>query len=314
MTFASMIFVWAASILFSLMNILSVVFLMFYINNTAKLKNQDIGAGWYIGAFFFPLITAIVFISESKKFPGETTKVCYQCGDRYPENFTMCTRCLIDLPAINKTNKEKQKKSAKHFGAAFWCVTVISLVAIIAAIGTGIYWGIDIAEDILSVNRIGVENEAGDIVYYDKKGNSYENAEDVLLYDENGEVYKYVTKEIEDYDGSFYEDWFFVDSKGKEYQVYDCYVTSEGWFYYDEDYELYMDYSDIEYEEELSEDASFSEIIDDMMSELDDYKYYNDIYLDDEGNVYYYAETASWNEKGEIITEKNDPSLVKTAE
>ncbi len=307
MTFASMIFVWALSILFSITNILSVIFLVLYMNNTAKLKNQELGVGWYLGAFFFPLITAIIFISESKKFPGETTKVCYQCGDRYPENFTMCTRCLIDLPVINKPHKEKQKKSAKGFGAAFWAVTVISVIAVISAIGIGSYWGINIAEDILSLNRIGVENEAGDIVYYDKKGNGYEKAEDVLLYDEKGEVYTYTVKEVEE-DGEVYTDWFFVDSKGKEYSVYDCYVTSDGWFYYDENYELYMDYSDIEENEEFSDNISFSDVIADLMIELDDYRYYNDVYLDEEGNVYYHAETVSWNEKGEIITSENDPN------
>ncbi len=308
MTFASMILVWVLSILFSLMNILSVVFLVLYMNNTAKLKNHELGAGWYLGAFFFPIITAIVFVSKSKEFPGETTKVCYQCGDRYPENFTMCTRCLIDLPVINKPHKEKQKKSAKRFGAAFWAVTAISVIAVTSAIGIGVYWGVEIAQDILSLNRMGVENESGDIVYYDKKGNSYEKAEDVLLYDENGETYKYVVKEVDDGDGYTYTDWFFVDSEGKEYSAYDCYVTSDGWFYYDEEYEIYMDYSDIDEDEEFSDNITFSDVLADLQNELDDYRYYNDVYLDEEGNIYYHAETASWNEKGEIITAENDPN------
>ena len=47
-----------------------------------------------------------------------------------------------------------------------------------------------------------------------------------------------------------------------------------------------------------------------LQSEMDSYRYYDDVYLDEEGNIYYYAETASWNEKGEIITAENDPNPV----
>ena len=38
------------------------------------------------------------------------------------------------------------------------------------------------------------------------------------------------------------------------------------------------------------------------------YKYYNDYYVDEEDNKYYWAEEASWNEKGELITAENDPN------
>ena len=309
---SAMILIWGLGILFSVMNILSVVFLVLYMNKTAKLKNQELGVGWYLGAFFFTLITAIVFISKSKNFPGETTKVCYQCGDRYPENFTMCTRCLIDLPVINKTHKENQRKSAKHFGAAFWVVMTISIIAVVSVIGVGVYLGIQTAEDIIGCgDRIGIENEAGEIVYYDKMGNSYEVASDVLLYDEKGEVYTYVIKDVDDGDGYVYQDWFYVDSKGKEYEMYDCYVTADGWFYYDEECELYMDYSDVEdIEEEYPDDYGIMDALSELQSEMDSYRYYDDVYLDEEGNIYYYAETVSWNEKGEIITAENDPNPV----
>ncbi len=312
---SAMVFIWAASILFSVMSMLSVIFLVLYMNKTAKLKNQELGVGWYLCAFFFTLITAIVFASKSKKFPGETTKVCYQCGDRYPENFTMCTRCLIDLPVINKAHKEKQKKSAKRFCAAFWTVMTISIITIASVIGVSAYLGVEMAEDIMSVGRIGVENESGDIVYYDKKGNSYENAEDVLLYDEEGEVYTYTVKEVDE-DGYVYDDWFFVDSKGNEYPVYECYVTADGWFCYDEEYEIFIDYSDVDEEEdeEYPDDYSFGDILSDVQNELDNYRYYDDVYLDEEGNVYYSAETVSWNEKGEIITAENDPNPVTKTE
>ena len=37
-------------------------------------------------------------------------------------------------------------------------------------------------------------------------------------------------------------------------------------------------------------------------------RYYEDRYIDEEGNLYYYADEVSWNEKGEIITAENDPN------
>ena len=41
------------------------------------------------------------------------------------------------------------------------------------------------------------------------------------------------------------------------------------------------------------------------------YRYYNYPYVDAEGNIYFCAYEASWNEKGELITAENDISAVK---
>ena len=43
--------------------------------------------------------------------------------------------------------------------------------------------------------------------------------------------------------------------------------------------------------------------------EGDGYRYYYEYLVDEDGNIYYDAFEASWNEKGELITAENDPSL-----
>ena len=76
------------------------------------------------------------------------------------------------------------------------------------------------------------------------------------------------------------------------YPLAECQI---GYFYYDGDMEIYWDDSDYDYDEEYE--------IDDLFDEKN-YRYYEDRYIDEEGNLYYYAEEVSWNHNGEIITEK----------
>ena len=97
----------------SVLNVLTVVFLVLYMNYTAKYKNHDLSVAWYILGFFFSVPVAIAFAIKSKKFRHENTKVCSQCGDKYPETFSMCSRCLIDLPELDDPKRMKRKSSAK---------------------------------------------------------------------------------------------------------------------------------------------------------------------------------------------------------
>ena len=114
----------------SVLNVLTLIFLILYMNYTAKYKNHDLSVAWYILGIFFPLPVAIAFAVKSKKFRHENTKVCSQCGDKFPETFTMCSRCLIDLPELDDPQRMKKKKLGKIFGVLFWVVTVIFVVVI----------------------------------------------------------------------------------------------------------------------------------------------------------------------------------------
>ncbi len=286
----------------SVLNVLTIVFVILYMHYTAKYKNHELSVAWYILAFFFSLPTAIVFAVKSKKFRHENTKVCAQCGDKYPETFTMCSRCLIDLPELDDPQRMKKKKLGKIFGVLFGAVSVATVVVITALVIIVVQQTMDLMQfDNNFSYRIPIETAAGEKLYLDKEGNVYTDPWEVVIYDRDGNTYTYEIKEIEDEEYGLYEDSFYVDEEGNNYESYYCYVDEEGYFYYDEEMEICWDDSDYDYEDEAEYD------FDDLFEEQD-YRYYEDRYIDEEGNVYYYAEEVSWNEKGEIITAENDPN------
>lgn len=288
----------------SVLNILTTVFVILYMHYTAKYKNYDLSVAWYILGFFLSLPTAIVFAIKSKKFRHENTKVCSQCGDKYPETFTMCSRCLIDLPELNDPNRMKKKKLGKIFGVLFVVTMIASIVALgyymVSMYNLAMEW----AGTLETSYRIGITDENGETVYYDKMGNTYTDPYAVVLYGKNGEVYTYTTvgDTYEDDDAFYFENNVYVDQDGNEYDPYNSYVDADGYFFYDENYEIIWDDSEYDYDDETEFD-DFDELFDE-----ENYRYYQDRYVDDDENVYYYAEEVSWNEKGEIITAENDPN------
>lgn len=282
----------------SILQMLSFVFVILYMNYTAKYKNHDLSVAWYILAVFFPVPVAIAFAIKSKKFRHENTKVCSQCGDKYPETFTMCSRCLIELPELDDPKRMKKKKLGKVFGGLFAVVTVATIVTFVALFTTVFQETMsmmDYEDSLVQSYRIGVPDENDEYVYYDKEGNTYTDPDEVVIYGKDGEAYKSIVKENE-LGGIFFDDTseygYYVDSKGNTYDIYLCYVDEDGYFYYDEECEI--DWDDMAYDEDAAEE---------------NYRYYHDVFTDDEGNIYYYADEASWNEKGELITAENDPSL-----
>ena len=284
----------------SVLNVLAIVSVILYMHYTAKYKNHDLSVAWYILGVFLPLPVAIAFAIKSKKFRHENTKVCSQCGDKYPETFTMCSRCLIDLPELNDPKRIKKKKLGRLFGVIFALVTVASVATLGYLIATVYDLSMDWIGTLETSHRIGITDENGETVYYDKMGNTYTDPYAVVLYGKNGEVYNYTTvgEAGEDDDAFYFESQVYVDQDGNEYDPYNCYVGEDGYFFYDENYEIIWDDSEYDYDAEEDVEDWFED---------NNYRYYQDRYTDDDGNFYYYAEEVSWNEKGEIITAENDP-------
>ena len=285
----------------SVLNVLSIVSVILYMNYTAKYKNQDLSVAWYILGVFFPLPVAVAFAIKSKKFRHENTKVCSQCGDKYPETFSMCSRCLIELPELDAPERMKKKKLGKIFGVIFALVTVASVVVLGLLLSTVYDLTMGMADAFDSNYRIGITDENGETVYYDREGNTYTDPYAVVLYGKNGEIYTYTT--VDDAssgnDAFYFETQVYVDQDGNEYDPYNSYVDENGYFFYDENFEIVWDDSDYDYEEEDDSEDWF---------DYENYRYYQDRYFDDDGNIYYYADEVSWNEKGEIITAENDPN------
>ncbi|MBR5498431.1 MAG: hypothetical protein IKV76_10680 [Clostridia bacterium] len=293
-TFGVMILFFAIS----LFQIAAAVFAVLFMHHSARYRNHTLSVGWYICGFLFGLWTLIVFLATRKDFPGPDTKKCPYCGCIFPSTFEECQNCHMPLPVSDEEMKKKDHKLSK----IFCTLAVIFYVLIIAGTVTV---SVVMVNDIIgtvtgeySGNRIAVDG-----VYYDKMGNSYENEADVLFYDEEGHVYTFTEKEIEDDDYVTYSEWYYVRDDGKLYAEYDCYVTEDGWFWCDKAdvLEYYSPEPESMTPEEL--DAYYENMINDVE---DEYKYYDYPLNDADGNKYYSAYEASWNANGELITAAND--------
>lgn len=278
-----------------LLDVLMIVFTLLFLNFSAKYRCHKLNVGWYICAVLAGPLTLIVFLIKRRTFPGPDVKKCPQCKKLSGEYEQLCPVCQSALPAINREEKRRQKRLSRIFGIGI--ITVYALTVILGAVfGYNLVSSPELFEedDRISVNG----------VFYDKKGNSYENEDDVILYDEDGRVYTYLSEELQDESMYFsYETQYYVRDDGEKYYALDCYVTEDGWFYCDKGYmlELYSEDTSEMTEEEL--DKYYQE---QMTAEAREYRYYDYPYTDGTGTLYYSAYEASWNEKGELITAEND--------
>ena len=279
---------------------LMVVFSLLFMHHSAKQLNHQLSPVWYVCGVIFSVWTLIAFLIKRKDFPGEGFKACPSCGNKNPINYEVCNQCLVELPVIDTEKQKKHKKLAKIFGGSIIAMYVLTIIASFAFGAFLTYYGFDSLTD--ATDRIAVDG-----VFYDKKGLSYENDEDVLLYGKDGKTYTFTVEKIynEEFDYE-YEDFYYVRDDGEKYYIYDCYVTEDGWFYCDKGYFLEYYYPDTDKMSEEELDAYYQE---ELEKENAAYKYYYYPYVDKKGNVYYVAYEASWNEKGELITEENDVTV-----
>ncbi|MBQ6930950.1 MAG: hypothetical protein IJN38_02375 [Clostridia bacterium] len=289
----------------SVLEILVKLFTLLFMHYSAKSRNKKLKGSWYVCGVLFSFWTLVVFLIRRSDFPGEEAKHCKLCGEIYLKEAEHCPKCSVELAESDKAEKQKQKKISRIFFALLVVTSVTSTVFSFA-------FGEDAVEELLGEEWFDEEmldessRIAVDGVFYDKTGNSYENENDVLLYDEEGRIYTYTLETTQNEHDLFpYEEEYYVRDDGKKYLAYDCYVTQDGWFYCDKACELEMYYVDLSTLSKEELDAYYEENVE--MAERD-YKYYDYPYTDEEGNLYYDANEASWNEKGELISAENDPT------
>lgn len=284
---AKIMMIYAVSVL---LNILVIIFGELFMHYSSRYRNHKLSVSWYVCGVIFGVWTVIAFLFLRKNFPGPNVKACEQCGARYPENFRVCSNCVIDLPAINSENKKKEKKLSRIFGIAVIIFGILSYaVPIVFAQSI-----IDSIAQQETQDRIDING-----VFYDKMGYSYEDEDSVILYDENGGTYTYSYETVIGDDGYEYDEMYYIGSDGNEYYMLNCFITEDGWFYFDEEDALEPYYLD----EALLSPEEYEAYYEDF---YDNYRYYYYAYSDEEGNIYYAAYEASWNEKGELITAEND--------
>lgn len=128
-----------------------------------------------------------------------------------------------------KTDRDKKKiKTSKRLTIGSVLVYIIALVIAVITIITSAASGI----------ASSIENEETDInslmydEYYDMNGVKYDEGEQVILYDKEGNAYHIA----ESPNGWNYYPYF--DEKGNEYSLDQCYISKDGYFYYDKNNEL----------------------------------------------------------------------------
>lgn len=293
----------------SIVGILATAFGLLFMHFSAQHRNHKLGMGWYVCGILFNFWTVLVFLLKRKNFPGPDLKVCPSCGNRCPLSYEVCNRCLVELPEVNTEEKAKQKKLSKIFGIGFvvtWLASAIAGIVMVTTMTQSVFDLIgdyDYVGDYSESYRIAVDG-----VYYDKKGNGYENEADVPVYDKEGRIYTYQEQTETDEDGYEYVEFYYVRDDGERYYESDCYVTADGWFYCDMAGVLEYYYPDTENMTPEELEAYYK---DQMENSRKAYRYYDYYLYDKDGNIYYCIYEASWNEKGELITAENDPTLTE---
>lgn len=263
--------------LWELISLAGKVCAILFIHFSGKYRNAKLEIKWYILAFFFPLITAVVYLSKRKRYKKIEYKVCGNCGDLYPQNYEICTRCLAELPDFEPKKKVQQKTLATVFLCLFFFVYIFDFVSGFVVVSDVLN---SFGQAVTAESRIGFEDSEGNFVYYDRNGEEYYDELDLIIYDREGNMYYYT------YDGGI--DCFYKDDgevsiweEDDVIPVYNLLVDAEG------------------YMVDVSDRDDITLIID----ESTEYQYYFDApYTDEEGNLYYSPMYASWNEKGELIT------------
>lgn len=275
---------------FQIISYLGTAAAMLFLYFSSKHHNSELGIKWYILAFFFPFITSMVYLSKSKEYKKSSgMKICPCCGDRYYPNFQICSRCLIELPEVDTKKSGMYKKLSKIFLCVFICIFVVDLIIGSVAIGSSVKdWSAEL--DNISENleeypeRISFEDSEGDTIYYDRNGEKNYNNLDFPLYDRNGNVYRFVLDEGK---MGFYKDDGEKDWNDANFILNeDCFVDEEGYF-------VILDGDDPVKIVEEGKEINY---------------YFDTPYTDGKGNFYYPALSASWNEKGELITSQEQLS------
>lgn len=278
--------------LIKILSIVSIVFAVLYIEFSCRYYNEKAGAGLYILAVFFPLIAVIVQLVRSKHFQGAGMKRCRQCGEKLPPSYEVCPRCLAPLDAYDENKNNRDKKLSRVMLTVFWIVKAVSVACIVVISAFFLSSAFSALSESSSFPQRIPFTVDGKEVYYDKKGVSYDDAEDVILYAKDG------TKYVYDEDAECY-----IDENSEEYECAYCYVDVDGWFIYDSDdsftYVVPNEDSLTDYDDKDFLGMNFR----DLFSEAFSFSGY-EVWCDEDANVYYWADTASWNENGGLITEQ----------
>lgn len=278
----------------ALSSILSIAFstlLMLAVGFDCKAKNNDKKTMWMVLTFFFPIIAGIVYACTRNKSSVPQMMNCPNCGAYLDSSMQYCPNCNNTyFPAMDGAKAEAAKNSKNSkicFGVSVG-VYVVSVILSIIMLSSVIPQMLNIIDDNFDNAIDGIEDSFdydynyddsylhygfdvnGKTVYYDRNGNSYSDADDVVYYDRDGNTYTY--------DEDSYQ---FETPSEIEYNSLYCYVDREGYFVFDKAGAF------------LGEPS---------ILDTDNYM----VFRDKKGNIYYYADSVSWDADGNMIDNYGD--------
>ena len=152
---------------------------------------------------------------------------------------------------IAKKEIDKVKGSTPFLIASITAFVLAAVLTVVSAISMGVgYIKSEIDGEPLAI-------------FYDVHGNEYDDLYDVPLYDKQGNTYTH--------EHGWFTVGYYIDQNGKSYDGNHCYLSEDGYFYFDENEEL------------KPYDDSYDYYTD---GEMIYYSLYDDVYWEKDGTIY----------------------------
>lgn len=253
---------------------------------STKYRNGQHKLSWYLFALFLPFLCMIVFFFKRKEMNGAGMKQCPVCHSNYPKEFVTCYKCNLQLPEYSEEKSKRNKTLAIVMAVLFaLCFAFDSFCSVAVVLDTfSDFFSEETYEGV--VERISFTDENGNKVYYDREGNAYNDPLEVALYTKDGT--KYVYSNATDR---------YQNSDGKTVAYYNAYIGTDGYLVIDNEDSIYY------YDQNKDDDTyEVGEIGEELYESSVLTPYYEAPYTDDDGNIYYPADVASWTKDGKLIT------------
>ena len=218
---------------------LAAILLAFAISKDCKARKNGSGVLWGIFTLIMPIFSGIIYFVYSRILVK-----------RKPE-----------------TSKDKKRvRSSRRMTVVAILIYILSLIIAIVAFVSNIASGIAMRSSDESQGFLSAILEEE---FYDRNGVQYDSGEDVLIYDKIGNEYYYAEA---DYDINNYA---YFDKEGNEFDLDYCYISRDGYFYYDEN---------------------------DLLEDTGEWYYYDKHFYDTDGNEYAHIDDyVFWDKNGNIV-------------
>lgn len=179
---------------------LAAIILAFAISKDCKARDNGSGILWGLFTLIMPVLSAIVYFVYSR----------------------------IIVKRKPKSLEDKKKiKNLRRLTVAAVLIYVLSFIIAVVAFITNVASGIAMysGDDNKGIFSSLLENDE----FYDRNGVKYDSREDVPVFDRIGNEYHYAKSP------NSFNYYTYFDVNDNEYDIWHCYISKDGYFYYDED-------------------------------------------------------------------------------